>query len=69
MSEYIKRDDVLKLIYDLSVVTTADVVEVVRCKDCRKWGNPNLCPFGKRYMPLGDGYCHAGERREDGEIH
>ena len=48
---------------------TADVIEVVRCKDCRKWGNPNLCPFGKRYMPLGDGYCHAGERRWDGKVH
>ena len=30
MSEYIKRDDLLKILYDLSAVTTADVVEVVR---------------------------------------
>lgn len=49
----------------LSQVEPADVVEVVRCKDCRKWGNPHACPFGKRYMSLEDGYCYAGKRRED----
>ena len=53
----------------LDRLATTDVVEVVRCKDCRKWGNPHACPFGKRYMSLEDGYCYAGKRREDGEIH
>ena len=42
-----------------------NVEKVVYCKDCRKYGNPHLCPFGKRYMPLENGYCHEGERRKN----
>ena len=58
MSEYIKRDDLLKIIYDLSDVTTADVVEVVRCKDCDySMGiTEKKCPMWEN---IGDpnGYC------------
>ena len=43
---------------------TADVVEVVRCKDCKFRGHIQLCPFGKRAMPHANGYCCYGERRE-----
>lgn len=46
---------------------SADMVEVVRCKNCKKYGNPHICPFGKRQLPLENGYCYKGERREDGE--
>ena len=35
---------------------SADVVEVVRCKDCRKWC---ICHHSDDY------YCADGERRED----
>ena len=35
---------------------TADVVEVVRCKDCRKWC---ICHHSDDY------YCADGERREE----
>ena len=48
---------------------TADVVPVVRCKDCRFRGHIQLCPFGKRAMPHENGYCFYGERRDDAEIH
>ena len=50
---------------------TADVVEVVRCEDCRYWENR----FDVMVCNLTDGmkgasdYCSYGERREDGEIH
>ena len=49
----------------LEEVPTADVVEVVRCKDCKFRGHIQLCPFGKRAMPHENGYCCYGERRED----
>lgn len=41
---------------DTDRVPTADVVEVVRCKDCRKWC---ICHHSDDY------YCSDGERRED----
>ena len=51
---------------------TADVVDVVRCKDCRYWQDnqeghyPNeLCPWDKNETPDEDDYCSFGERRED----
>ena len=45
---------------------SSDVVEVVRCKDCKFQGHIQLCPFGKRSMPHANGYCCYGERRDDG---
>lgn len=42
---------------------SADVVEVVRCKDCKFQGHIQRCPFGKRAMPHANGYCYYGERR------
>ena len=46
--------------------TTADVVSVVRCKDCKHYQtdilfNSNYC-CGRRRKP--DDYCSYGERRE-----
>lgn len=54
---------------------TADVVQVVRCKDCDNWkdenGREGLCQVWSdfedhryRYTPK-DGYCSEGERREE----
>lgn len=55
---------------------TADVVEVVRCKDCRYWQEyqeghyPNeLCPWDKNETTDEDDYCSYGERKEDEQIH
>ena len=61
-------------------IPTADVVEVVRCKDCKYFdGKDSRCerckdidePCGGCHYTGGctydDGYCHHGERRkEDG---
>lgn len=50
-------------------ISTADVVEVVRCKDCKHY-----CPsafggftcFGRRIPSVSeDDYCNYGERREE----
>ena len=51
----------------LDQLPTADVVEVVRCKECRYWDNR----FDVMVCNLTDGmkgasdYCSYGERRED----
>ena len=49
--------------------SSADVVEVVRCKECsvphNKWtGCPNL----NGIIPPPDFYCAKGERRKDNEL-
>ena len=47
---------------------TADVVEVVRCKNCEYWqdnngGYPNEeCRWGKDETPNADDFCSYGER-------
>lgn len=46
----------------LEAMPTADVVEVVRCKDCLLHG---VCRFE---LGLGaEGFCSQGERREDAD--
>ena len=54
----------------LKLIPTADVVDVVRCKDCRYWQDnqeghyPNeLCPWDKNETPDEDDYCSFGERK------
>ena len=63
----------------LRVIVTADVVEVVRCKDCSNWqiewiptiGGEEGCHYcgtmDKSTEPIF--YCGKGERREDGSLH
>ena len=86
MSDYIKRNDVLRIMrrafdFDYDEATAvenlpaADVVEIVRCKDC-KYGEENCkspiygmwCKrFGaeKSYLAvLPTDYCSYGERKE-----
>ena len=79
MSEYIKREAAIGAILDRYVdyaglvdsiesVPSADVVEVVRCKDCRYWHpDINLCT---QWGELNDedilphAYCSFGERKD-----
>lgn len=80
MADYIKREDVLQAIAGLLNVTeqidSADVVEVVRCKDCEYWNkdedvlNDGICDEWSdfedsliRYTKPDD-YCSHGERKE-----
>lgn len=70
MSEYIKREDAIKAIkrdvmgglnYEsiLNRLPSADVVEVVRCKDC-KYAMTEDCPMDELYA---DNYCNYGVRK------
>ena len=56
---------------DLKNLPTADVVEVIRCEDCRYFA-PTVewyeCEFHDHYT-MTDNYCSYGERREDEQIH
>ena len=44
----------------------ADIVEVVRCKDCKYWGNPFKTSYGvchsHNILTLQTDYCSYGER-------
>ncbi len=62
----------------LMPMATADVVEVVRCKDCTWWKSifswngkeHKVCVRESTEPPRGsDDYCSFGERKEDESIH
>lgn len=53
--------DVIKRIEDFS---TEDIVKVVRCKDCKFYGNGDCSVQSVRSMWPND-YCSYGERRSD----
>lgn len=76
MSDYIKREDAIKALHDEPVryikaicdVPSADVVEVVRCKDCKyyipiseKIGECKDTRMNTTYMS----YCSYGERKDN----
>lgn len=56
---------------ELYNLPTADVVEVVRCKDCKYWQDNNNgypheeCRWGKDETPDKDDFCSYGERKEN----
>lgn len=81
MSRYIDADELIFFGFDnpdcdnlfefvpkefIDNAPTADVVEVVRCKDC-KYLHRTVCPYGIKRTPRGNDYCSYGERREDDE--
>ena len=51
--------DVQEAVYS---VPAEDVVEVVRCNDC-KWSHPYQCAFVRTYIRKDD-YCSRGERKD-----
>lgn len=53
-TEFIKLDNAINL---LQLYPSADVVEVVRCKDCKWWDECDELDE--------NGYCHHGERKDD----
>ena len=90
MSRYVNVDELLNRLPDdlpykasvkrvLTQAPTADVVEVVRCKDCKYWdtrdseGIQGICLcgekdfyYGSEFYPFADDYCSYGERSENG---
>lgn len=89
MDEYIKKETVYRAIMGerpearepswfaelVLEIPAADVVEVVRCRDCRHW-NPEtgFCNLNSHFSMDGldwdmfndDDFCSLGERRTDG---
>lgn len=61
-------DDFGKIIRCISRTPTADVVKVVRCKDCAHNEGSDNEPWCRIYecRKRKDGFCDEGERREDG---
>ena len=59
------------MINDIKKAPTIDAVEVVRCKDCKKWGySAGLCRhWSKLYgsvLTRASDFCSYGERKENG---
>lgn len=52
---------------DLKNLPTADVVEVVRCKDCKHWSKEFKACYMHDFCEIfqSDYYCASGERKED----
>lgn len=51
---------------ECKAVTLADVVEVVRCKDCKFWDSDcRWCDLWGDTQEYDDGYCSYGERESD----
>ena len=79
MARYIDADDFLDLFYVASMgqdkrfiqtveqviedTPTADVVEVIRCKDCTEWDSKE-CECSHWYGFRENDFCSYGERRE-----
>ncbi len=65
---WVRTKDVAHMIDD---VPAADVVEVVRCKDCRYFynGYDEKCCISHRGVVVTDenGFCHHAERRSDND--
>ena len=57
-----------KWLTPLQDIPSADVVEVVRCKDCEYWDDHERCDFWSSIMsphyPEKNDYCSYGERAE-----
>ena len=65
--EYLIKDDALHIIDSISA---ADVVKVVRCRECKYWQDNNdgypheECRWGRGETPDANDFCSYGERKE-----
>ena len=59
-----KTIDIADVIKRIENFPTEDVIEVVRCKDCKFYGNGDCSVQSVRNMYPND-YCSYGERRND----
>ena len=71
MADYIDKQKTLNVIFEIAEnvinsLPSADVVEVVRCKDC-KWFNDIGCSIrivDDSDKPTENDYCSFGERKD-----
>ena len=77
MAEYIEREKAKRLLHIeyayaaeqlLDEIPAADVVEVVRCKDCKYNAGTKKClnPDSFFAVPKDDDFCSYGERKDAG---
>ncbi len=52
------------ILFDLVTAPEVDAVPVVRCKECKHYGDDHFCCYSWCTAP--DDFCSRGERREDG---
>ena len=64
---YLDDDMEWRLHYALKKLPAADVVEVVRCRDCVYWRGENECCEGIDIDFSENGYCSFGERKDGGQ--
>ena len=59
--------DGMDVVRYLATLPTVDAVEVVRCKDCAsgKGATHKVCPLYRDGLMKDDGYCSAGERKDN----
>lgn len=76
MDEYINREKAKRLLHIeyayaaeqlLDEIPAADVVPVVRCKECKWTGNDFVCYRGVMVQHKPEDFCSYGERRGGGE--
>ena len=74
MPRYVDVDLLMKECVAICEAPIADVVKVVRCKDCKHWKTvgASVAKFCTRIvntevMKDENDYCSLGERRDDGE--
>lgn len=79
MAEYVNKENLIRhidnrfgeistpfVLREIKNFPNADVVEVVRCKDC-KWWHTDGCAFRKdavKDLPAAGDFCSHGERKE-----
>lgn len=56
------EDDRSNLLYYLDTAPTVDAVEVVRCKDCKHWGDTICNWFEEERIMWQNDFCSYGER-------
>ena len=64
---YLDDDLEWRLHYALKNLPAADVVEVVRCRDCVYWRGANDLCKGICIDFDADGYCSEGKRKDGGQ--
>ena len=68
MADYISREAALEMCDDdydrirIRGLPAADVVEVVRCKDCINWNGNDCVTLYGLYAPRPNDYCSRGEK-------
>ena len=57
-------DDIVSLARGIDMIPAADVIEVVRCKDCKNWDKGDCY---RQELTLPDDFCSYGEKKEGAE--